>query len=184
MAACGTWSEYTLGCRCDECRRAAAEYQAGLRLKLRNEIVGDEDWHGSIGGYTNHQCRCSGCLSAMREYKQRWAAANREKLNAQARGRYAQQGESAKRAGVNYSSKRRARLAAAQTVSFTAEQLSQRWDYYGGRCWMCGAEATATDHVKPISKGGAHMLANLRPACGSCNSRKRNKWPLGVTAHG
>ncbi|MGX7727586.1 HNH endonuclease [Rhodococcus sp. 5G237] len=34
------------------------------------------------------------------------------------------------------------------------------------------------DHVKPINKGGPHMLANLRPACGPCNSRKRDQWPF------
>ncbi|WP_461165382.1 HNH endonuclease [Arthrobacter sp. R4-81] len=44
---------------------------------------------------------------------------------------------------------------------------------------MCGIEgATQTDHVKPISKGGSHCLANLRPICQSCNSSKGGRWPL------
>lgn len=60
----------------------------------------------------------------------------------------------------------------------TTEQLEARWAYYGGRCWCCGAEADATDHVKPLRKGGSNWPANLRPICTSCNSSKRDTWPL------
>lgn len=74
--------------------------------------------------------------------------------------------------------RRTARRWAAQVVSFTVEQLASRLAYYGHRCWMCGAAADAVDHVKPLAKGGAHMLANLRPACKRCNSTKKDKWPL------
>lgn len=75
------------------------------------------------------------------------------------------------------------RAREANTVPFTADQLAQRWAYYGGMCWMgCGAIATATDHVKPLAKGGAHMLANLRPICQPCNSSKGAKWPLKAAA--
>jgi 5-methylcytosine-specific restriction endonuclease McrA len=41
---------------------------------------------------------------------------------------------------------------------------------------MCGGPATSIDHVKPLSKGGQNLLANLRPACISCNARKGGKW--------
>lgn len=34
-----------------------------------------ERWHGTLGGYTNHRCRCEKCRSAntarMREYRER-----------------------------------------------------------------------------------------------------------------
>ncbi|UXA19558.1 HNH endonuclease [Mycobacterium sp. SMC-4] len=43
---------------------------------------------------------------------------------------------------------------------------------------MCGAAWSTIDHVKPIAAGGAHMLCNLRPMCGSCNPSKGAKWPL------
>lgn len=76
---------------------------------------------------------------------------------------------------------RKARLAAATVVPFTAEQLRQRVAYYGGRCWMCGDEAHTIDHVKPLAAGGAHMLANLRPACSDCNTRKGATWPWPAT---
>ena len=71
---------------------------------------------------------------------------------------------------------RRARKFAL-TGHATPQQVQDRWLYYGGKCWMCGATATCTDHVKPLSKGGSDLAANLRPACTSCNSRKGSKWP-------
>lgn len=59
--------------------------------------------------------------------------------------------------------------------------LQDRLDYYGGKCWVCGADTAVVglqwDHVKPLSHGGADMLANLRPACPSCNLDKSDQWP-------
>jgi 5-methylcytosine-specific restriction endonuclease McrA len=72
---------------------------------------------------------------------------------------------------------RQARKRNASTVKFTKEQLHLRLSMFAG-CWMCGGPKESVDHVKPLSKGGAHILSNLRPSCKSCNSRKRNKWPL------
>lgn len=76
--------------------------------------------------------------------------------------------------------KRRARraLKAAATVKFTADQLAQKISYWSGLCWMCGSPWESIDHVKPLWVGGPHMLANLRPACKSCNSSKGKKWPF------
>lgn len=73
--------------------------------------------------------------------------------------------------------RRRARKLDAMLVVFTAEQLEQRLSMFPG-CWMCGGPKEVVDHVKPLTKGGPHMLANLRPACKSCNSSKRSTWPL------
>jgi 5-methylcytosine-specific restriction endonuclease McrA len=38
------------------------------------------------------------------------------------------------------------------------------------RCYRCGGYATTADHIRPLSAGGSHDLANLRPACRRCNS--------------
>jgi 5-methylcytosine-specific restriction endonuclease McrA len=72
--------------------------------------------------------------------------------------------------------RRRARKAEAFTLPFTFGDLQAKFDYWGNLCWMCGAPATSLDHVKPLAKGGAHILANFRPACGRCNSAKSNRW--------
>jgi 5-methylcytosine-specific restriction endonuclease McrA len=53
--------------------------------------------------------------------------------------------------------------------------------YLGDRCYLqlngCTGTGDTIDHVKPLNKGGAHMLANMRLACRSCNSSKNDKWP-------
>lgn len=64
----------------------------------------------------------------------------------------------------------------------TTEQILARWAYYGGRCWMCGAVAVETDHVKPLSRGGSAWPANLRPACRRCNGTKHASWPYPLEA--
>lgn len=61
---------------------------------------------------------------------------------------------------------------------FTTEQLAAKVAYWGGRCWVCSGAFEAIDHVKPLAKQGPHMLANLRPICTACNTRKRDKWPF------
>lgn len=56
----------------------------------------------------------------------------------------------------------------------------------GKRCNICGKELDINidpcskdyptiDHIKPISKGGAHKWDNVQLLCRSCNSRKYNK---------
>lgn len=72
--------------------------------------------------------------------------------------------------------------SSARIMDVTAELLEQKRAYWGGLCWMCGRVADTWDHVKPLSKGGAHAVCNLRPACRSCNSRKRDRWPYEVSA--
>jgi hypothetical protein len=64
--------------------------------------------------------------------------------------------------------------------------LEAKLAYWGWRCWIAGPTCTGDpeqwDHVKPLSKDGAHLLANLRPACQPCNFGKRAQWPF-PTAH-
>jgi 5-methylcytosine-specific restriction endonuclease McrA len=74
--------------------------------------------------------------------------------------------------------RRRAQKIATCVVAFDPKLLASKLAYWGFKCWMCGGEPTGWDHVKPLSKGGSHVLANLRPACQPCNSRKLNRWPF------
>ena len=83
--------------------------------------------------------------------------------------------------------RRRARKIAAPSVPFTSEQWEQKVAYWGNRCYLqipgiCTGGVEQAEHVKPLSKGGAHMLANLRPACAPCNRRKWDQWPFNVNA--
>ncbi len=61
---------------------------------------------------------------------------------------------------------------------FTAADVALKVAYWGSACWVCRGPYQAIDHVKPLRKGGPHMLANLRPVCTSCNTRKLDRWPL------
>jgi 5-methylcytosine-specific restriction endonuclease McrA len=74
--------------------------------------------------------------------------------------------------------RRYARRKGAVAIVFTKAQLEQRMAYWGDCCWCCGGPRQAVDHVKPLSRGGAHMLCNLRPVCWSCNSSKSDAWPV------
>lgn len=72
---------------------------------------------------------------------------------------------------------RRARKRAATVVPFTNAQWEQKKAYWGNRCYLripgvCTGGAEHAEHVKPLSKGGLHVLANLRPSCAPCNYRK------------
>lgn len=57
----------------------------------------------------------------------------------------------------------------------SADQWQSRWDYYAGRCYLCGISAQGMDHVIPLKHGGTHWPANLRPCCNRCNGRKGAK---------
>lgn len=76
-------------------------------------------------------------------------------------------------------------LEAAAIGRADADAILARWEYYGGLCWMCGAQATAIDHVIALSAGGTGWPANLRPACKPCNSSKGARgWRLVMAQRG
>lgn len=79
-----------------------------------------------------------------------------------------------------YALKRRGQLVGFIDPEALAAKL-QLWDY---RCWMCRTAAfQAWDHVKPLTKGGLHVLSNLRPACNPCNQAKSDRWPYSTSVH-
>jgi len=107
----------------------------------------------------------------------KWRAAHPEKMAATA----AKWRAANPKKVVAYSARHRARKSgAAGTV--TAEQIAARWEVYGETCYICGGQAEATDHVKPLAAGGTNWPANLRPICGRCNSRKKATWPYDFAA--
>ncbi len=74
-----------------------------------------------------------------------------------------------------YNRKRRAMKRQATIQQFDIDQLNQRMSIFGYRCVYCGGPFEHVDHVIPLSRGGAHCLANLRPACAACNLSKHAK---------
>lgn len=108
----------------------------------------------------------------LREYRRKNAERERERQRA-ARPR---RNEAQRR--------RKARIKDAAIVPFSVAQLAARMAFWGNRCWMCGGPFEQVDHVKPLARGGSHLLANLRPACCSCNSSKKDAWPLPARLQG
>ena len=47
-------------------------------------------------------------------------------------------------------------------------------DRYGDSCFYCEVGAFEELDYEPISKGGLHTLANVRPSCTSCNRSKHS----------
>ncbi|TFC59519.1 HNH endonuclease [Cryobacterium sp. TMB3-1-2] len=100
-----------------------------------------------------------------------WRANNRERVRVKARAW-------AKRNPEIVTLRSRVRRHLKYATPISRDALAARHAYLGDVCWICRDHPTRLtwDHVKPLSKGGPHMLANLRLACQSCNSRKSAKW--------
>jgi hypothetical protein len=65
---------------------------------------------------------------------------------------------------------------AAVEHDLSGEQWAALVDAWAGGCAYCGATGVPLqrDCVLPISRGGRYTLANIAPACGSCNASKCN----------
>jgi 5-methylcytosine-specific restriction endonuclease McrA len=123
----------------------------------------------------------------IREWKRRHYERHGEAIRAKERDRHLRNPEKRRRAALEWqranpelaaerNHRYRARKLLAAVGDITLELLAGKLAYWGGRCWMCGGEPTGWDHVKPLARGGAHVLANLRPACRRCNSSKKDCW--------
>lgn len=135
-------------------------------------------------------------LKAIPEYRtkravssSRWQRKNRARRNAMQNERRAADLEAARERERRYrranpdvhrgrEHRRRAQRAGVSVGRISPALLAQKWIFWAGRCWMCGGEAVEWDHVKPMARGGAHVLANLRPSCARCNRSKWAHWPL------
>lgn len=107
------------------------------------------------------------------EYRREWTARNREKV----RG-YTSRYQAANRDYYRAAKLLRQAREKANGGNLTAAKFRARWDYFNGKCWMCGDPARHMDHVKPVAKGGGSWASNLRPACIPCNQKKKAKWPF------
>lgn len=160
-------------------RRAKhAEWREKNRDYLRNKAR--EDYLANKERYRAHSRRwAKENPEYYRQYNRRWYEANRERVFARVKAYREARPEWAAMLNRKSAQDYAARKAAAYTIPYTLEQLEARLAFYGGMCWMCRLEpGVEIDHVKPLSKGGPHILANFRPACRPCNASKNAAWPL------
>lgn len=164
-----------------------------------------EDFHRNRAAKSGHDGVCKACVTARRkaqsahrkDVRDAWRGLNRDSVLEAKRRSYhrnpkrsleagrAWRKANAERVRLQIKAQNLARYARNKEAPgrATTADVAARWAYYGGKCWMCGAIATDTDHVKPLAKGGSNWPANLRPACRRCNRAKSDTWPLEVT-HG
>lgn len=143
--------------RCKDRYRHSVRWQSpGYRALKGRYIIAYHDRNKTVRNEAARQWRAAN-REHHREISRAWSRAN------PARNALATQ-------------RRRARKKGTQVCVITAASVAEKIKYWGGKCWMCLAAADTLDHVKPLAAGGYHMLANLRPACRSCNSSKGAKW--------
>jgi hypothetical protein len=97
------------------------------------------------------------------------------------RGKDPQVAEKRRDATRRSESKRRALKAQTIVEIISEEQFALRLLEFDSRCYICGVVLTTNlhwDHYKPLTAGGPHVLANLKPSCDLCNVRKSNCWPF------
>lgn len=75
-----------------------------------------------------------------------------------------------------YQHRRRAWKRQAPIEPVSVRDIDRLMARHDGLCVYCKtARATDLDHVIPLSRGGAHSIGNLTPACGRCNRSKGAK---------
>lgn len=72
--------------------------------------------------------------------------------------------------------KRYARIHGAKGAA-SSEAVKARIAFYGWKCAYCPGPYEELDHAIPISRGGPHCPANIRPACKPCNRSKGSRTP-------
>lgn len=127
-----------------------------------------------------------------RAYSQKYRERNRKRANAVVREWRKNNPEKAKAVGKSWATRnpdavrairrrRRALVSGAPINDFTATEWLVLQVCFGHRCAYCDAHKRGEltqDHIVPLSKGGAHTLSNIVPACKSCNSKKHDGPPL------
>lgn len=149
---------------CNKCRRSLAS------ARFRTRTVGDHTYLRS----TCKECEKPIVSRAVRAWQKR----NPERLR-----------EASRRYRVTHPGRELARhtrrQAAIETGNVSDEQLQDLFLVWEYSCAYCGSPHRLTfDHVMPLARGGEHTIANIVPACRSCNSSKKDRTPEEWRAHG
>ena len=156
-------------CNRAKCRKHRAKNLEAIRAYDRERYKGRRE-ECSARGKAHYRAN-------LEHYKQRGAEyrlENLERLREYDRQRYIDD-PTRKALGRAGSLRYLARKRGAATESFTAKQLTDWMSMFGNKCVYCGGPFEHVDHLVPLSRGGAHCLANLRPSCAACNASKGAK---------
>lgn len=163
---------------CRECKRASDRASHAKHKPARNAAM-REDYRRNADAYKARARKAY--LADPERWNQgarAWALANperrREIANASSRRRWAADPEKFREA---FRRRHAAIKRGCAVYQFTTDQLAAKVAYWDAKCWICSGPWDSIDHVKPLNKGGPHMLANLRPVCTPCNTRKLDRWP-------
>jgi len=112
-----------------------------------------------------------------RKYSRTWSKKNPEKIRQHRRKRYATNAEH--RLKVNAYNRKREAQKLKSFCGDVKTALCKIAMHKTVKCFYCHKSIDVSevqiDHVRPLSKGGAHAAYNLVPACASCNCSKRAK---------
>ncbi len=175
-------------CRCDVCRQARLDY-----VRARLTIDGPRNRRRSLAWDVTNRAHRKQYRETNRErilaYQRAWHAAHREEERAKGRARYAADPERFRAKTVSYLranrdkvlahiSARRARIV-GNGGSHTPKEWRDKLTLFANCCVYCGeAKPLERDHGVPLIRGGTDDIANVLPACRSCNSKKGTR-----TAH-
>ena len=161
--------------QCRECKRAGDRASHAKHKESRNRRANERYAADPEPFKARMKKRYRENPEAWNAYVTAWQAANPERVRQYKQKWYEANVQGAVRENVR---RRYARRMGAPTIIFSKAQLEQRMSMFGNRCWICAGPREAVDHVKPLAKGGSHMLCNLRPICTTCNARKGATWPF------
>lgn len=130
--------------------------------------------------------------SRIKQQEKRYREKNPEKKQAAMRAWKRKNSDRVAAYGKEYRARNREKLSGYNSVQKAKRRASEDvgvplGTFLGWRhaqpkvCFYCGAECATNfhvDHFMPLSKGGQHVLTNLRIACPGCNLRKNAKLPL------
>lgn len=163
---------------CRECKRARQRADHAKHKPIRNAVARAQYLKNPDAFKARARARYEADPETWKQAVRAWAQANparrREIATASARRRYALDPEPKREA---WRRRHAAIRRGCAVYPFTPDQLAAKIAYWVDRCWVCAGPYDSIDHVKPLAKGGPHMLANLRPICTPCNTRKRDRWP-------
>lgn len=76
--------------------------------------------------------------------------------------------------------RRRERGTQTDDGTIDAEALLGVLEHQDFLCALCGEIPNgypSADHIRPLSKGGAHSITNIQITCWPCNERKGSHYP-------